>query len=100
MDADGECARTAVTARSAGKCLFLRGSGSRGSKNRIKKRSRVGPAVVRADGKDVKHEDVKHEDVKHEDVKHEDVKHEVRARRGRGGVTRGRRAAAGGGQDR
>ena len=39
--------RTALTARSARKWFCLRGLGSGRSKKRIKKRSRVGPAVVR-----------------------------------------------------
>ena len=47
MNADGECARTAMTARSARKCLLSRGLGRGWSKKRIKKGSWEGPGAVR-----------------------------------------------------
>ena len=76
-----------MTARNARKWLALRGLGSGGSKNRIKKRSRVGPAVVRAEG-------AKRENVRGEDVKREDVKREGRAEGALGWGLRRRAAAA------
>ena len=43
---ESDMANVTVTARSARKCRASRGLGSRGSKNRIKKRSREGPGEV------------------------------------------------------